>query len=111
MRTTTIPQRDGRCFVETPAEVAQAIRDYLAADATWKSSLRRGARTSQFYDEMNEAERECCRVMVEHQGVHARMVGYYEVDGVWVGFDKVSRYGLTLVVRRTRPVFAAKGSR
>jgi hypothetical protein len=111
---TEAPARDGRVFVETPPAVAEAARRFLAADAAWWKGLREDVPFSlrtELYEAAMEAERELVRAMEEHQGTHARLSGYYACDGVWAGFDKVDACGLTLVVKRTRPVFAAKRPR
>ena len=111
--TSTIPQRDGRCFVETPAEVDNAVRQDLAADRAWKDGLGRDdltlAERTRLYETAMESERELIRVMEAAQAPRARMAGYYEVGGrVWVGFDKVDACGLSLVFKYTKPVFAAR---
>jgi hypothetical protein len=113
---TESPARDGRVFVETPAEVEEAAKAYLAADLAWKAGLSRDnlpfAERTRLYEEAMETERALVRAMEAAQGPWARLAGYYEVGGrIWVGFDKVSPDGLTLVVKRTRPVFAARRPR
>jgi hypothetical protein len=109
------PARDGRVFTETPASVAEVFRIFLAAEAAWGDGLRRDdltlAERTRLYEAAFQARRELIRAMEEAQGRWARLSGYYEVGGAWVGFDKVDACGLTLVVKRTRPVFAKKGAR
>jgi hypothetical protein len=113
--TTEAPARDGRVFVETPAEVEEAAKAYFAADLAWKAGLSRDnlpfAERTRLYEEAMETERALVRAMEAAQGLWARLCGYYATCGVFVGFDKVSPDGLTLVIKRTRPVFAKKGAR
>ena len=113
--TPTAPARDGRCFVETPLSVAVAIRRYLLADAAWGAGLRREdytfAESSVLYEAAQGAERELVRVMEEAQGEHARLAGYYECDGWFIGFDRIHSDGMALTIKRTKPVFAAKRPR
>ena len=113
MSTQTIaaPERDGRCFVETPAEVKEAYRVFLTADLAWKAGLGQDdlalAARTRLYEDAQEAERELIRAMEAAQGRRARMAGYYEVPGpTWVGFDKIGPDGLTLVFKYAKPVFA-----
>ena len=114
MTTTTTPAapaRDGRCFVETPAEVLAAARAYFAADLAWAASFKQPlsyAETTPIYEAARETERELIRVMEEAQGPWARLAGYYQVDNVWVGFDRIHSDGMTLTVKHAKPVFAKK---
>jgi hypothetical protein len=110
MTTTTAPARDGRCFVETPAEVADAARSWLAATAEWKAQPK-GQLDSRLYLAAMDAQRELVRVMEEAQAPHARLAGYYSIDGVWFGFDRIHSDGLQLTIKRSKPVFASKRAR
>lgn len=104
MTTATVtPERDARgIFLETPPEVAEAIRNLLSAhyanlDAgpLWSERKRLG-------EARRIAQAEAERVILQHQGGASFLSGLYRVDRHLVGMRKLGPGGLRLVIYPTR---------
>jgi hypothetical protein len=108
MTTTTLHARDaGGIFHETPEPIHAACLKLL--DARRASVAAAGKRFPEeisyaemmrIRDDGRTASAEVERVIGDHQGA-SFLSGFYRVDGWLVGFRKINKCGLTLVVYPT----------
>lgn len=98
MTTATLHERDARgIFLETPEPILAACRVLLLARDASLDAV--GYYESKRLGEVRRlAQKECEAVILAHQGGKSFLSGLYRVDGALVGFRKVDKGGLTLVV-------------
>ena len=106
MTTATEPHaRDaGGIFLETPPAIRDVCRKLLEAQRASVASAGKRYPEEISYAEMMqvsrdrfESEQEVERVVGDHQGA-SLLSGLYRVDGWLVGFRKINKRGLSLVV-------------
>jgi hypothetical protein len=100
--TTLHPQARDKAgiFATTPPSVHTACRALILATTAAVDCEGTYFEQKRLSDARREAAEECERVIGDHQGA-SYLSGLYRVDGWLVGFRKINKCGLTLVVYPT----------